>query len=156
MGSHSARPPSTSTVAHSRQAREETVTLTASPDRSARRSGARLTRSKNRSSETARYHATVEWILLLSEQDAGTLVWLATAVQMSLASGRFWHDRRGQPEYPLPWTRETDPSTARSSGTTWPRRPPRTHPKLAQAGRDSVAAARSSLRGGRDDRAAAA
>ena len=30
------------------------------------------------------------------------------------------------------------------------------HPKLAQAGRDSVAAARSSLRGGRDDRAAAA
>ena len=118
MGSNSARPPSTSTVAHSRQAREETVTLTASPDRSARRSGARLTRSKNRSSETARYHATVESILLLSEQDADTLVWLATAVQMSLASGRFWHDRRGQPEYPLPWTRETDPSTARSSGTT--------------------------------------
>jgi hypothetical protein len=30
MGSHSARPPSTSTVADSRQAREETVTLTAS------------------------------------------------------------------------------------------------------------------------------
>jgi hypothetical protein len=37
----------------------------------------------------------------------------------------------------------------------WPRRRPRTHPKLAQAGRDSVAAAWSSLRGGRDDRAAA-
>jgi hypothetical protein len=154
MGSHSARPPSTSTVADSRQAREETVTLTASPDRSARRSGARLTRSKNRSSETARYHATVESILLLSEQDADTLVWLATAVQMSLASGRFWHDRRGQPEYPLPWTRETDPSTTRSSGTTWPRRHGLT--RSWQAERDSVAAARSSLRGGRDDRAAAA
>ena len=68
-----------------------------------------MTRSKNRSSETARYHATVESILLLSEQDADTLVWLATAVQMSLASGRFWHDRRGQPKYPLPWTRETRP-----------------------------------------------
>jgi NAD(P)-dependent dehydrogenase (short-subunit alcohol dehydrogenase family) len=26
-----------------------------------------------------------------------------------------------------------------NSGTIWPRRPPRTHPKLAQAGRDSVA-----------------
>ena len=115
-----------------------------------------MTRSKTRSSETARYHATVESILLLSEQDADTLVWLATAVQMRLASGRFWHDRRARPEHPLPWTRETDPSTARSSGTTWPRRPPRTHPKLAQAERDSVAAARSSLRGGRDDRAAAA
>jgi len=60
LGSHSARPPSTCTVAHSCQAREETVTLTASPDRSARRSGARLTRSEKRSSEMARYHATVE------------------------------------------------------------------------------------------------
>jgi hypothetical protein len=95
-------------------------------------------------------------ILLSPEQGADTIVWLATAPQVSLGSGRFWHDRHARPEYPLPWTRETDPSTARSSGTTWPRRPPRTHPKLAQAGRDSVAAARSSLRGGRDDRAAAA
>ncbi|HLN66381.1 MAG TPA: hypothetical protein VK280_03805 [Streptosporangiaceae bacterium] len=81
---------------------------------------------------------------------------LATAPQVSLGSSRFWHDRRARPECPLPWTRETGPSTARKSGTTWPRRPARTHPKLAQAGRDSVAAARSSLRGGRDDRAAAA
>ena len=32
---------------------------------------------------------------------------------MSLGSGRFWHDRRARPEHPLPWTRETDPSTAR-------------------------------------------
>jgi hypothetical protein len=64
--------------------------------------------------------------------------------------------RHARPEYPLPWTRETDPAPHASPGTTWPRRPPRTHPKLAQAGRDSVAAARSSLRGGRDDRAAAA
>ena len=74
---------------------------------------------------------------------------------VSLGSSRFWHDRRARPERPLPWTRETDPSTARKSGTTWPRRPARTHAKLAQAGRDSVAADRSSLRGGRDDRAAA-
>jgi hypothetical protein len=64
------------------------VTLTASPDRSARRSGARLTRNKNRSSEPVRYHATVESILLSPEQDADTLVWLATAPQVSLGSGR--------------------------------------------------------------------
>jgi hypothetical protein len=49
-------------------------------------------------------------ILLTPEQGADTIVWLATAPQMSLGSGRFWHDR---PEHPLPWTRETDPSTAR-------------------------------------------
>ena len=52
-------------------------------------------------------------ILLSPEQGADTIVWLATAPQVSLGSGRFWHDRRARPEYPLPWTRETDPSTAR-------------------------------------------
>ena len=52
-------------------------------------------------------------ILLTPEQGADTIVWLATAPQVSLGSGRFWHDRRARPEYPLPWTRETDPSTAR-------------------------------------------
>jgi len=52
-------------------------------------------------------------ILLSLEQGADTIVWLATAPQVSLGSGRFWHDRRARPEYPLPWTRETDPSTAR-------------------------------------------
>ena len=30
-----------------------------------------------------------------------------------LGSGRFWHDRRARPEYPLPWTREKDPGAAR-------------------------------------------
>ncbi len=52
-------------------------------------------------------------ILLSPEQGADTIVWLATAPQARLGSGRFWHDRRARPEYPLPWTRETDPSTAR-------------------------------------------
>ncbi len=52
-------------------------------------------------------------ILLSPEQGADTIVWLATAPQVSLGSGRFWHDRRARPEYPLPWTRETGPSTAR-------------------------------------------
>ena len=52
-------------------------------------------------------------ILLSPEQGADTIVWLATAPQVSLGSGRFWHDRRARPECPLPWTRETDPSTAR-------------------------------------------
>ncbi len=49
-------------------------------------------------------------ILLSPEQGADTIVWLATAPQVSLGSSRFWHDRRARPECPLPWTRETDPA----------------------------------------------
>lgn len=45
---------------------------------------------------------------------------LAAAPDRELGSGRFWHDRRARPEYPLPWTREKDPPPPASSGTTWP------------------------------------
>jgi dehydrogenase/reductase SDR family member 12 len=50
-------------------------------------------------------------LLLSPQQGADTLVWLATAPDEELGSGRFWHDRRARPEYPLPWTREKDPAT---------------------------------------------
>jgi len=52
-------------------------------------------------------------ILPSPEEGDDTIVWLATAPQVSLGSGRFWHDRRARPEYPLSWTRQTGPSTAR-------------------------------------------
>ena len=52
-------------------------------------------------------------ILRSPDQGADTIVWLATASPGALGSGRFWHDRRPRPEYPLPWTRERDPATAR-------------------------------------------
>jgi NAD(P)-dependent dehydrogenase (short-subunit alcohol dehydrogenase family) len=52
-------------------------------------------------------------ILLSPQEGADTLVWLATTPDQELGSGRFWHDRRARPEYPLPWTREKDPDTAR-------------------------------------------
>jgi NAD(P)-dependent dehydrogenase (short-subunit alcohol dehydrogenase family) len=51
-------------------------------------------------------------ILLTPQEGADTIVWLATAAEEELGSGRFWHDRRVRPEYPLPWTREKDPATA--------------------------------------------
>ena len=79
-------------------------------------------------------------ILLSPEQGADTIVWLATASRDRLGSGRFWHDRRARPEYTLPWTREKDPAAARK---LWDRLAAATatdSPKLAQAGRDSVAA----------------
>jgi len=52
-------------------------------------------------------------VLLSPEQGADTIVWLATAPQMSLGSGLFWHDRRVRPEYTLPWTREKSPAATR-------------------------------------------
>ena len=52
-------------------------------------------------------------ILLTPEQGADTIVWLATMPSERLGSGRFWHDRRPRPEYPLPWTRGQGPGAAR-------------------------------------------
>ena len=52
-------------------------------------------------------------ILLTPEQGADTIAWLATMPPERLGSGRFWHDRRPRPEYPLPWTRGHDPGAAR-------------------------------------------
>ncbi len=56
-----------------------------------------------------------------------------------LGSGRFWHDRRPRPEYPLPWTREHDPAARK----LWDHLAAATAtgaPKLPPAGLDSVAA----------------
>jgi dehydrogenase/reductase SDR family member 12 len=51
-------------------------------------------------------------ILLTPQQGADTVVWLATMPPEGLGSGRFWHDRRPRPEYPLPWTRGHDLAAA--------------------------------------------
>jgi len=85
------------------------------------------------------FYQVTRSILLTPEQGADTIIWLATMPPERLGSGRFWHDRRPRPEYPLPWTREHDPAArelwdqlaaATATGT----------PKLAQQGPDSVAA----------------
>jgi NAD(P)-dependent dehydrogenase (short-subunit alcohol dehydrogenase family) len=59
-----------------------------------------------------RFRRVTRPILLSPEQGADTIVWLATAPHTCLGSGRFWHDRRPRPEYPLPWTRGKDPAAA--------------------------------------------
>jgi NAD(P)-dependent dehydrogenase (short-subunit alcohol dehydrogenase family) len=59
------------------------------------------------------FYRAIRPILLTAEQGADTIVWLATMPPERLGSGRFWHDRRPRPEYPLPWTRGHDPGAAR-------------------------------------------
>ncbi len=59
------------------------------------------------------FYRAIRPILLTPEQGADTIVWLAAMPPERLGSGRFWHDRRLRPEYPLPWTREQDPRAAR-------------------------------------------
>jgi NAD(P)-dependent dehydrogenase (short-subunit alcohol dehydrogenase family) len=78
-------------------------------------------------------------ILLTPEQGADTIIWLATASRDRLGSGRFWHDRRARPEYPLPWTREKDPATVRRLWDHLAAATGTDSPEPAQAGRDSVA-----------------
>jgi dehydrogenase/reductase SDR family protein 12 len=51
-------------------------------------------------------------LLRSPEQGADTILWLAAADPRALGSGRFWHDRRPRPEYPLPWTAGADPAGA--------------------------------------------
>jgi dehydrogenase/reductase SDR family member 12 len=60
-----------------------------------------------------RFHRLARPLLRSPEQGADTVVWLATEPGARLGSGRFWHDRRVRPEYPLPWTRGKDPGAAR-------------------------------------------
>lgn len=60
-----------------------------------------------------RFYRATRPILLTPEQGADTIVWLATMPPERLGSGRFWHDRRPRPEYPLPWTRGQAPGAAR-------------------------------------------
>ena len=78
-------------------------------------------------------------ILLTPQQGADTITWLAAMPPERLGSGRFWHDRRPRPEYPLPWTRGHDPGAARD---LWDHLAGATAgaPKLAHAEPDSVAA----------------
>ena len=59
------------------------------------------------------FYRAAQPILLTPQQGADTIVWLATMPTERLGSGRFWHDRRPRPEYPLPWTRGQDPGAAR-------------------------------------------
>ena len=79
-------------------------------------------------------------ILLTPQQGADTIVWLATMPPERLGSGRFWHDRRPRPEYPLPWTRGHDPGAARELWDHLATATAAGGSKLAQAGPDSVAA----------------
>ena len=58
------------------------------------------------------FHRVMGPILRSPEEGADTIVWLATADQERLGTGRFWHDRRPRSEYWFPWTRETDPAAA--------------------------------------------
>ncbi len=60
-----------------------------------------------------RFYRALRPVLLTPEQGADTIVWLATMPPQRLGSGRFWHDRRPRPEYPLPWTRGQAPGAAR-------------------------------------------
>jgi hypothetical protein len=79
-------------------------------------------------------------ILLTPQQGADTIVWLAAMPPELLGSGRFWHDRRPRPEYPLPWTRGHDSGAARELWDHLAAATAAGTPKLAQAGLDSVAA----------------
>jgi NAD(P)-dependent dehydrogenase (short-subunit alcohol dehydrogenase family) len=81
-------------------------------------------------------------ILLTPQQGADTIVWLATMPPERLGSGRFWHDRRPRPEYPLPWTRGHDPGAGRKLWDHLDAATATGAPKLAQAGPDSAAADR--------------
>jgi dehydrogenase/reductase SDR family member 12 len=79
-------------------------------------------------------------ILLTPQQGADTVVWLATMPPERLGSGRFWHDRRPRPEYPLPWTRGHDPGAARDLWDHLAAATAAGAPRLTQAELDSVAA----------------
>jgi dehydrogenase/reductase SDR family protein 12 len=87
-----------------------------------------------------RFRRLTRPILLTPEQGADTIVWLATVPSERLGSGRFWHDRRWRPEYPLPWTREKDPAAARELWDQLATATATGTPKPGQAGLDSVAA----------------
>jgi dehydrogenase/reductase SDR family member 12 len=85
------------------------------------------------------FHRLSVPILLSPEQGADTIVWLAAMPAERLGSGRFWHDRRPRPEYPLPWTHGHDPAAARK---LWDGLAVQTAPGasgLAWAGLDEVA-----------------
>ena len=86
------------------------------------------------------FYRAAQPILLPPQQGADTIVWLAAMAPERLGSGRFWHDRRPRPEYPLPWTREHDPGAARELWDHLAAATAAGAPGPAQAGLDSVAA----------------
>ena len=94
------------------------------------------------------FYRVMQPILLTPEQGADTIVWLATMPPERLGSGRFWHDRRPRPEYPLPWMGERGPGAARKLWDDLAAATAAGAPELAQAGLDSVAAEHHSLRPG--------
>jgi dehydrogenase/reductase SDR family protein 12 len=79
-------------------------------------------------------------ILLRPQQGADTVVWLAAMPPDRLGSGRFWHDRRPRPEYPLPWTRGHDQDAARDLWDHLAAATAAGAPKLTLEELDSVAA----------------
>jgi dehydrogenase/reductase SDR family member 12 len=86
-----------------------------------------------------RFYQAMQPILLTPEQGADTIAWLATMPPERLGTGRFWHDRRPRPEYPLPWTAEQGPGAARKLWDDLAAATATGTPELAQAGPDSVA-----------------
>ena len=86
------------------------------------------------------FYQAMQPILLTPEQGADTIVWLATMPPERLGSGRFWHDRRPRPEYPLPWMGERGPGAARKLWDDLAAATAAGAPELAQAGLDNVAA----------------
>ncbi|MHB8659727.1 MAG: SDR family NAD(P)-dependent oxidoreductase [Solirubrobacteraceae bacterium] len=53
------------------------------------------------------FHRLMRPLLRTPDQGADTILWLATAPERELGSGRFWHDRRARPSHLLPRTRES-------------------------------------------------
>ncbi len=86
------------------------------------------------------FHRVTRPILLTPEKGADTIVWLAAMPPERLGSGRFWHDRRPRPEYPVPWTRGHEPGAARELWDHLAAATAAGAPKLVQAGLGSVAA----------------
>jgi hypothetical protein len=54
------------------------------------------------------FHSLTKSILRTPEQGADTIVWLASAKEAGLSSGRFWLDRRPRETVVFPKTRESE------------------------------------------------
>ena len=94
-------------------------------------------------------------ILLTPEQGADTIVWLATMPPERLGSGRFGTTgARGRKTRCRGRASQT-PAPHASCGTTWTRRPPQAHRSWRRQGWIARLLTMTSLRRGRDDRAAA-
>lgn len=63
------------------------------------------------------FHKITAPVLRSPEEGADTVVWLAAAPAATVATGRFWSDRRPRPTHRVPWTRKGD----RHRGELWER-----------------------------------